>query len=104
MSSKLLTLLGFAQKAGKVVSGEEGLRWHAANGSAYLIILTEDAPEKKERDATFLAESHSIRLVRYGTKESISLAVGRTVSGVAALTDKNFAEAFLKYYDGREKK
>ena len=103
MTDRIHTMLGFAKKAGKVVSGEEGLRWHAAKGSAWLIILAEDAREKKVRDVSLLAENNGVRILRYGTVASLTKAVGHPVSAAIAVTERTFAEAILHYLDGREK-
>ena len=104
MQDRVHTMLGCARKAGKTVSGEEGLRWHASAGSAHLIILAEDAREKKVRDVTLLAEHHAIRLMRWGTVDSLSQAIGQTISAAVAVTDRQLAEAILHYLDGRETK
>jgi len=104
MNDKVHSLLGFAQKAGKAVSGEEGLRWHAANGRAFLLILAEDARPKRVRDVMMLGEQYHIKLIRFGTLESLSQAVGRPVGAAVALLDQGIAKAILDYNDGREKK
>ncbi len=100
---RIHTMLGFAKKAGKTVSGEEGLRWHASAGSAWLIILALDAREKKVQVVTSIAQKHDIPLLRWGTLASLSQAVGQPVSAAVVVTDRPFAEAILHYLDGREK-
>jgi ribosomal protein L7Ae-like RNA K-turn-binding protein len=103
MQDRVHTMLGFAKKAGKTVSGEEGLRWHAAAGSACLIVLAEDAREKKVQVVTTIAEKHGIPLLRWGTQASLSQAIGQPVNTAVVVTDRPFAEAILHHLDGREK-
>jgi ribosomal protein L7Ae-like RNA K-turn-binding protein len=102
MQDRVHTMLGFARKAGKTVTGEEGLLWHANAGKIRLLILAEDARGKKVLDVTSLAEKHSIALRRWGTLESLSQALGQPVSAAIAVTERSFADTILIYLDGRE--
>ncbi len=104
MTDSVLTLLGFAQKSGKLATGHEGIIRQVKMKKVALFILANDAPDKRVKDIEILADTNRIPLIRYGTCEELGRSIGRSVSGGVAVIDPRFAEAILHHTDGREKK
>ena len=74
---KILNLLGLAQRAGKVISGD------------FIV----------EKKYTQLAETHQIPLHSIANKEALGTAIGKEVRVVVAVLDDGFAKAIVKEID-----
>ena len=89
---KILNLLGLAQRAGKVISGD---------------FIVEKAIKRKEpklvanneKKYTQLAETPHIPLHSIADKEALGTAIGKEVRVVVAVLDDGFAKALLKEID-----
>ena len=92
----ILAMLGLAQKAGKVVSGEYAVEKAVKGGSAYLVIIAQDASDltkKKYRDMTAF---YHVPLVTYAAKQTLGASIGKELRACAALTDPGFADSIQK--------
>lgn len=93
----ILTLLGFAQKAGKLAAGDAAVENFLNKGKVALLVLSEEVSENKKRDwvqRAKLAETTIITL--HVTKLEMGLAVGMSPRGIIGVMDKNMAEAIEK--------
>ena len=99
MQDRVLSLLGLAEKAGKVGSGgfaaEEALKKHRAS----LLILSEDAQKNTQKNFTDMCTWQKVPLRYYGTREVLGHAVGKESRSCIAVTDTGFAESILKLLD-----
>ncbi len=92
--SGVLSLLGLAKKAGRLVSGEEPVGGAARARDARLILLASDAADNTARRAGHFADAGQCLLARVpADKDALGRAVGRTSCAMLALTDIGFAEA-----------
>ena len=90
---KFRNALGFAQKAGKLASGEFAAERALKRGEAKLVVLDETASEntlKKWRSAC------AYRDVPLITAAGIGQAIGKTGRLVAAVTDEGFSVMLTK--------
>lgn len=96
-AQSIYTILGFAQKAGKIHSGEETVLSKLNKKSASLLLVAEDAPiatkDKMERSAG----RFSIAYVTFGTKAGLGLAIGKSPRNAILVMDRGFAGTLLKY-------
>ncbi len=92
--SNIKTLLGFAQKARKLVAGESAVEAMLKRGIVRLVILAEDLPEKRKsywlRWCNDLNVDHPLIL---GTKEELGKALGLSPRSIIAITDTQMAQA-----------
>lgn len=93
---RVLSMLGIAAKAGKIVSGEFATEHAVKSATAYLVVIATDASantEKKFRDMTGFYE---VPMVTYGTKETLGGCIGKDYRSSLAVTDEKLAEAVEK--------
>lgn len=99
MNNKMLTLLGFAAKAGKLSFGMDAAAGALKEKKAYLAAAAEDVSKKSQKEIAFFAGKSNVRfLVLKGFNiNTVSDAVGRRC-GIITINDSGFADAFLKAY------
>ena len=98
--AKVLTLLGFAAKAGKLSYGMAAAQ-DALNGKkAFLALAASDVSKKKKKEIRFFAQKNSVAFAELNRCDSreLSEAIGRKC-GIVTINDSGFADAFLKAYD-----
>ena len=91
-----LSVLGLAQRAGKLVSGDEAVLKAIRRREAKLVVVAADASEgtaKKYRDK---CHYYHIPLVQFGTKAELGHHTGKAERVVIALTDDGFSELLRK--------
>lgn len=98
MNHKISTMLGFAQKAGKLVSGENGCEVAIKKGETNLIIISEDASHNTKIKIKTLCSSYNIRHIEWGWKNHIGQSIGKSPRAVIGVVDKKFAEHIWKLY------
>ncbi len=99
--NKIYTLLGFAQKAGKLVSGDDSVFAALRKKNIWLVLVAEDLSAnslEKFQQKRYAAENNQKRdqkidVCTFGTKERLGHAIGKSPRGLVAVMDKNFARA-----------
>lgn len=107
LENKVYTLLGFAQKAGKLVSGDDSVFIALNKKNPKLIIVAEDLSEnsrKKFEQKLFTAakskkKSTETAVFTFGTKVSLGHAIGKSPRGLVAVMDENFAKAIAEHLE-----
>lgn len=95
--NNILSLLGLANKAGKLEIGEEPTGAAARAGQAKLVLIAADAADNTVRRARHFAQSGGAAAIGIPfTKEELGGVVGRNSCAMLALTDAGLAAAFLK--------
>lgn len=92
---KALNLLGLAQKAGKLLSGESLVLEAVRRNDAKIVVLAIDASENTSKQFLNKAKYYDVAVHRLFTKDEISHALGKQRT-VCAFTDKGFAASFQK--------
>ena len=93
---KALAMIGLAQKAGKIVSGEFATEKAVKTGKAALVIVAGDASENTKKMFTNMCAFYKVPLRIYGTKETLGRAMGKEYRASIALLDRGFAGSVLK--------
>ncbi len=98
---KILTLLQFARKAGKLVNGFEACKKEILHGKVRLLILTQDISDNtKDRIVKFVIETDSrIPVHQFSTQEVLSAALGLPWTAVFGILDNNFASKIVSYIE-----
>lgn len=99
MNDKVLTLLGFAAKAGKLGYGMDSAVSSAVKKKSFLAVAACDISEKSFKELNFRFNKNSVKTVRFESIDiqTLSKAVGHKC-GIISINDKGFAEAVLKAY------
>lgn len=92
----MLSLLGLAQKAGKVASGEFATESAIKSGKAALAIVAEDASENTRKKMKNMTDYYNVPMLLYGTKEELGTCIGKEYRSMVAVLDKGFSESLKK--------
>lgn len=91
------SLLGFAQRAGALVSGETAVLISLRRSLTRLLIVAEDASHNTQDRLLSLAKRRNIPCVRLGTRESLGLAIGKSPRSALAIEDAHFARTIHEF-------
>ena len=96
MNDKILTLLGFASKAGKLSYGFDAVKTALTQGKSKLVLIANDVSPKSQKEVLFHSEKFktSVELLTAYDMETISHAVGRKC-GIISVNDSSFATGLL---------
>ena len=96
-------MISLAQKAGAMASGEYAVDQAIKRGTAYLIILAEDASENTKKRFKNSADFYEVPVIIRSTKEMLGHMLGKGERSVAAVLDRGFYESILKKVNGESK-
>lgn len=94
-AERIYTFLGFAQKAGKLASGENTVEAKINEKSAALVLVATDAPDHTKERMARLAESRKLPYAEFGEKNRIGQAIGKSPRNVVLITDRKFADQII---------
>ena len=92
---KALAMIGLAQKAGKIVSGEFATEKAVKTGKAALVIVAGDASENTKKMFTNMCSFYKVPIYFYGNKELLGNAMGKETRASLALLDEGFSKAIV---------
>ena len=97
MNNKLLSLLGFAARAGKLSYGFEASVWSIKAGKARLAAVSEEISPKSRKEINYFADKYNVKItVLKGVDiKTVSDALGKNC-GIVTVNDCGFADAILK--------
>ena len=93
---KILTLLGFAQKAGKLLSGDDLVIAALEKNRAKLVLVAEDCGVNTKKKAASVLEKTIVPNYIWGEKTRLGHAIGKSPRSMVAITDEGFAKAIRK--------
>ena len=101
MTDKLLPLLGFAAKAGRLSYGMNACIGSVRSKKAKLVLVCGDISDKSKKEVAFITHNKNLGRVTLEdvTIEELSAAVGRKC-GIISVCDNGFAQAILKLLGG----
>lgn len=94
-----LNLLGLAQRAGKLVSGEETVLKNIRNNKAKLVIVCLDASENTKKKISDKCQFYHVTYIEAFESLELTQAIGKARI-VCALTDEGFKKGVLKIIQG----
>ena len=92
-------LLGLANRAGKIVTGEFVVKSIQKN-TAKLVLIAEDASDNTKKRLTDKCRSYHVDYRFYSDANNLSYAIGKSNRVALALTDEGFAKSVLKKLGG----
>lgn len=93
MVNRVYSMLGLAERAGKVVSGEFSTEKAVKSRKACLVVLASDASANTRKHFSDMCAYRNIPLCIYGNKEELGHAIGKQMRANLAVTDKGFADS-----------
>ncbi|MBA4536230.1 YlxQ family RNA-binding protein [Bacillus aquiflavi] len=99
MQNKWLSLLGLANRAQKVISGEELVLKEVRSGRAKLVILSLDASINTTKKITDKCKSYHVPCTSVENRYLLGQAIGKEARVVVAVLDKGFAKKLLEMLD-----
>ncbi|WP_350344998.1 ribosomal L7Ae/L30e/S12e/Gadd45 family protein [Proteinivorax tanatarense] len=96
----MISLLGFARKAGKLSLGSTAVEKSIKAKKAKLIIITEDASNNTKDNFYKKANSMHIPIIEKFNQKQLGNALGKSNTTVVSIVDKGFAKAILKKWEG----
>ena len=96
-NDSILSLFGFAAKAGKLSFGTHATGFSIESGKAKLVCAAEDISEKSVKELKFKADKKNIPVIILSgiNTATLSARVGKNC-GIIAVSDQGFADAILK--------
>ena len=97
--NKIYSLLGLAMKAGRIMSGEFATDKSVKEGSAFLVLVSEDASDNTKKKFSNTCEFYEVPRYFYGTKDELGHAIGKEMRSSLAITDEGFAKSLIKHLE-----
>ncbi|MEN1759404.1 L7Ae/L30e/S12e/Gadd45 family ribosomal protein [Anoxynatronum sibiricum] len=84
-------MLGFAARAGKLISGETGSRIAVTKKKAKLMIMAEDAAATTQHEFMQLAERYQTPILKILTRQELGNTIGKSPRAIVVVVDPGFA-------------
>ena len=94
--SKVLSLFGLAARAGRIASGEFQTETAVKAGTAYLVVVAEDASDNTKKLFSDKCSFYKVPVITLGTKDELGHAIGKEFRASLAVLDEGFAKAVMK--------
>ncbi|WP_425515840.1 YlxQ family RNA-binding protein [Mesobacillus maritimus] len=99
MKDQWMSLLGLANRARKIISGEELTVKEIRNGKAKLVLLSKDASFNTQKKITDKCNSYHVPYKLVEDRYKLGQAIGKEARVVVALLDDGFAKKLLTLLD-----
>ena len=93
------SLLGLANRARKIISGEELSLKEIRSGKAKLVLLSKDASANTVKKITDKCRSYDVPFRMIENREVLGHAIGKEARVVVAILDGGFAKKLLTLLD-----
>ena len=90
---KVFSYMGLATRGRKLVSGEFSTENAVKSGSAYLVIVSDEASNNTVKKFTNMCKFYDVPIYFFGAKEEIGRAIGKEYRASLAFLDKGLADA-----------
>lgn|SRR5690606_36061476 len=88
-------LLGLANRARRLVSGEELVLNEIKKRHAKLVILSNDVSQSTKKKIQDKCQHYQVKLIQVGDRVTLGHAIGKDQRVVLAVTDEGFAKKLL---------
>ena len=103
-TARIINLMQFARKAGKLVSGTDAcVRALHGKGMRLIIIAGDTTARTIKRIENATAESSGrIPTLRISTQQELSAALGLPLTGIFGILDRQFAAKMMEYHTAQQ--
>ena len=91
---KILSVMGLARRAGKLIIGHDAVMLSVRNNRAKTVLMTSDASQRHKREIDAAGFDGNVMLLT-ATMEEVGFAIGKK-SCIFALEDEGFVKAIEK--------
>ncbi|WP_449619419.1 YlxQ family RNA-binding protein [Robertmurraya sp. Marseille-Q9965] len=98
-SNQWMSLLGLANRARKIISGEELVVKEIRSGKAKLVLLSADASANTTKKVTDKCKSYSVPVRMVESRDSLGQSIGKEARVVVAVLDAGFANKLKQLLD-----
>ena len=98
-SNQWMSLLGLANRARKIISGEELTVKEVRGGKAKLVLLSADASANTTKKITDKCKSYEVPLKMVENRHLLGQAIGKEARVVIAVMDDGFAQKLVTLLD-----
>jgi ribosomal protein L7Ae-like RNA K-turn-binding protein len=95
-NKRIISLLGMAQKAGKLASGEFAAEKAVKAGKAKLLLIADDSSETTKKAYKDMAAYYQVQLYEILSKQELGESIGKVQRAAVAVLDTGFSKALLK--------
>lgn len=92
----VLQLLGLAQRAGAIKSGEFMTENTIKAGKSFLCVVAEDASDNTKKQFNDMCNHYKVPFVIYSTKENLGHAIGKEFRASLCVTNEDLANGIKK--------
>ena len=100
---KIIDLLGIAQRANCIVSGDYAVQSVLCEKKAKLLLIAADAAIETKKNYEYLANKYQIPYHYVLTKESLGACIGKSFRAAVVIVDDGFAQATAALIRSMEK-
>ncbi|BBP89452.1 putative ribosomal protein YlxQ [Bacillus safensis] len=97
--SEWYPLLGLANRARKVVSGEDLVRKEIRHARAKLVLLAADASSNTEKKVSDKCKFYNVPVRKVEDRSVLGRSIGKEARVVVAVTDQGFAKKLISLLD-----
>ena len=90
---KILSMLGLAEKAGKIASGEFSTEKAVKSYQAFLVVVASDASDNTKKMFRNMCSFYEVPMYIYGTKEELGHHIGKQYRASLAVTEEGFSRS-----------
>lgn len=99
LRNKFFTMLGFAQKSGNTVMGDDLVESALKKRAVSLIIISSDASEDTKDKYIKLCESVNVKIIIDFSREDLSSAIGKFNRTLIGIKNKKFSRELYRIYE-----
>lgn len=96
MKHKMLSYLGLAMRAGKLVTGDEGVIKAIRSGQASVVIMAEDASANAKKKYRDKCQSYQVPLIECCSRDELGSSIGKAERVIIAVTDAGLSQLIQK--------
>ncbi len=90
---RILSMLGLAEKAGRIASGEFSAEKAVKTKQAFLVVIACDASDNTKKMFRNMCTFYQVPMYEYATKEELGHAIGKQYRASLAVTDEGFSKS-----------
>lgn len=98
---KIASLLGLAQKAGKIVSGELAVQKAVKSGQAKFLIMATDCSAATKKNYRDMTTYYNVEMFELFSKEELGTCIGKVYRASVAVVDVGFSTAVKRILDNQ---
>ena len=93
--NKIYSMIGIANKGGKVAIGYDVTCLNIEKNKSVLVLIAADASEKTKKNILYVCNKYNCKYIEYGEKDLLGKSLGRKMVGVLSINDENIASYLL---------